>query len=745
MNPNQGLSDVLQFWFPDNSFQEYWFSTEYDSRIKVEYFDLWTMIKNSSCEELVQMVDHAPNKHMMCLGIVIVLDQFTRNLLRTNDREAYGSTDRLCMEFLDRMDILTDLGRKPNTQSNPCITFESYPIHQRIFMLLPLRHQRTTPLLNFVMIKIKQMEVQIEGKDQKETKTERNIISRFKTATIKDYTKVTDTIVHTQNLTRTQSHLFPDSLMSSVPDPLMSSIPIPQPLIPNHIMDPMCVANYSMHPIRLSDQICQTSVYIETLRFLKNNRINDVCISLSGGVDSMVLCLILCQLREEGNIKNLVAVHVDYGNRDVSREECEFTANWCAYFGIPHITRRIEHMKRDGSTIVMDSVDRALYETETKNIRFNLYRHCMKLYGSENDESIESMVVMLGHHRDDLAENVLMNVLRGGDVLNLFTMKPFQVIDRVPVCRPMLGLPKSDIYQIAHQYEVPYLKDTTSEDCFRGTVRKNVFPALQKIDPMVLQKLNKIGKSSDRWNNVVKTQVIDPMIGSAVSFKHGFLIPFKESFLKLDEEVWKNVLCGIFHGKGIRMISNKNLINFIRWLPQRSGFNRLSNGYMVSFGSDSLIILRSGICHKIQRLPCIGGKDVPLKFDLIFKTMVFNGWTIRIHTPCPPDIPVFDNHLTPEDVLNGKFHLYYRTCKHCTREDAVKNSNRYCSVDDDTLDHGNITYSMGSKSSDNRRFFKGLGISRYIPNVHFGVQCKECKQGKDIGSMIVYRIDYSYE
>lgn len=748
----QGLNKILKFWFPDKTFQEYWFSNEYDSMIRVEFFDLWTQIKSLSCDALVQLCESSKDKLAAILGICICLDQFSRNLIRTDDRTVYGPTDNLCIEFLTRMNLCPDQhdresgsDLKDAPAAHPGEGFRQFPIYQRIFILLPFRHQRKTHLLNFVMHMIKQME------SESHDKVEENIISRFKTATIKDYTKVTDTIQHLLNFIQTKTHLVPDS------DDILDPEQIRRKL--DHVLDDICLKEYSMKPITVSELLRETSVYTETLKFLQIHKIKNVCISLSGGVDSMVLSLILCLLQKEGKIKNLVAVHVDYGNREVSRDEASVTFNWCAYLGIPFITRRIEHMKRDGPTIVTDSVDRTLYESETKNIRFNLYRQAMKFYGVES--------VILGHHRDDLAENVLMNVLRGGEVLNLFTMKPHQVIDGVPISRPMLGLPKSDIYEIAHRHEVPYLKDTTPEDCFRGTVRKIVFPALQKIDPAVLLKINKIGTSSDRWNRVVGSQVIDPMVRSAKIFKHGFCIPFKDSYTKIDEEVWKNVLSGIFHGNGVRMISNKNLINFIKWLDSRSGFNRLSNGHMAMSFKESnsdqkspgedLLIIRTGITSRLQELPKIEDKSIPVKFDMPVdteKTVVFNGWTIKIRRAVPDDHPVFDQRLRLEDLMNGEFHYFYRTCGHSTRKDALKNSARYCSVDDDASDYGNITYSMGLKSSDNKRFFKGLGISRYIPMVHFGVMCKGCREshrisdsrnGADSASPIVLRIDYRYE
>ena len=208
-------------------------------------------------------------------------------------------------------------------------------------------------------------------------------------------------------------------------------------------------------------------------------------------------------------------------------------SNWCSYLNIPFITRQIEHIKR------YSEIDRELYESETKNIRFNLYRHAMKLYNVT--------AIMLGHHRDDLSENVLMNVFRGGNILDLFTMKPYQIIDNVPISRPLLNLPKSSIYKFAHRYEIPYLKDTTPENCVRGILRKIIIPALQTLDPHVLPKINTIGISSDQWNLVINKQVIDPIIESTKVFKYGFIIPFKMSYIDMNMVAWQKVLSNIFH------------------------------------------------------------------------------------------------------------------------------------------------------------------------------------------------------
>ena len=703
------ILNILDFWFPNTSFQDFWFSSEYDTKIKLEYSDLWNQIRTMSAYELIEFVDQSKDKMKMCLGIVIILDQFTRNIMRSDDRTIYGPSDDLCLLFINNM--------HNKNKIDILIKFiNTYPINERIFILLPFRHQRKTEYLDFVMGMINIMDREIlTYTDTEYIKTMKNIVLRFRTATIKDYSKVTDTIIHIKNNKKYKQYvhqhihnqyLSHEDSTKFIFTPLL----IKQLLI--HVLDDYCIDTYSFKSIHYEDKmdiIVLKQLYQDTLKFLNNHNITNVCISLSGGVDSMVLCLILHALRNEKRIKNLCAVHVDYGNRDVSMYEALFVANWCAYFSIPLITRRIEHMKRNGTTVITENVDRMLYESETRNIRFNLYREAMKLYGVES--------VMLGHHSDDLSENVMMNVLRGGDVLNLFTMHEYQMIEGVPISRPMLGLPKSEIFSFAHWLEIPYVKDMTPEDCFRGTVRKIIIPALQKIDPMVLSKINKIGESSDRWGNNVNTQIISPIIDSVKKYKYGLCIPFKESYVSLDQEIWKKVMSVIFHKNYIRMISHKNLNTYIRWLKTRNGLVRLSNGHSIMIYNDYLMIIQTCILYRIQ-----GMQDKLFNIDDNTDTNVyFNGWTINIreYTDQTNKTDITDS-LTMDNIMNGQFQYIYKTCIHSSENSKLR------SVKDDTYKQGVITYSMGHKQSDTKKFFKGIGISQYIPMIHLGICCNKC-------------------
>ena len=99
-----------------------------------------------------------------------------------------------------------------------------------------------------------------------------------------------------------------------------------------------------------------------------------IIISLSGGVDSMVICKCLTVLRSaaakhgNANVPEIVAVHIDYGNRQESPVEAEFLEKWCKSLDITFRLRRITEAKRGGG-----QVSRTEYEQLTRDIRFNAY------------------------------------------------------------------------------------------------------------------------------------------------------------------------------------------------------------------------------------------------------------------------------------------------------------------------------------------------------------------------------------
>jgi tRNA(Ile)-lysidine synthase TilS/MesJ len=140
---------------------------------------------------------------------------------------------------------------------------------------------------------------------------------------------------------------------------------------------------------KIKNQICNinspdTSILIDTINSICNNlNTKNIIISLSGGVDSMVLTTIL---QKSGF--NIVGIHINYNNRVESKHEERFLREWCKFNEIKlYVNSLSENIKRG-------NMKRSDYESETKEIRLNFYKKIMK------EENID--YVLLAHHKDDI-------------------------------------------------------------------------------------------------------------------------------------------------------------------------------------------------------------------------------------------------------------------------------------------------------------------------------------------------------
>ena len=208
-------------------------------------------------------------------------------------------------------------------------------------------------------------------------------------------------------------------------------------------------------------------------------------VSLSGGVDSMVMTEILVRLRDaekqvgaeaeaEGDAprkRTIAAVHIDYGNRPESGAEADFVERWCSARGVRFFCTRV------GETGLLRGVtERDEYEKKSKELRFDAYARAWRDLAQTSTPR-----VLFGHHEGDVVENVLSNALKGRTILELSGMTPESELMGVVVARPMLRLPKTVIYDFSHRFGVPYFLDTTPRWSTRGQVRNEALPVLSRV------------------------------------------------------------------------------------------------------------------------------------------------------------------------------------------------------------------------------------------------------------------------
>ena len=196
-----------------------------------------------------------------------------------------------------------------------------------------------------------------------------------------------------------------------------------------------------------------------------------IIVSLSGGVDSMValyLCKYIKDTYNPRKIKNIIAIHINYNNREHSGDELDFVNYYCNKLGVKLYFRTIKEISRNNC---LHNGLRDLYEDITKNIRYDMYRLNIK-----NDS--DRTYILLGHNKDDCFENVITNISNKSNYNNLCGMEVLKEIEGMMFWRPLLNIEKRHIIDCANINNIPYLYDSTPAWSVRGKIRDTVRPSL---------------------------------------------------------------------------------------------------------------------------------------------------------------------------------------------------------------------------------------------------------------------------
>jgi tRNA(Ile)-lysidine synthase TilS/MesJ len=142
---------------------------------------------------------------------------------------------------------------------------------------------------------------------------------------------------------------------------------------------------------------------------------------------------------------------------------------------------------------------RDLYESYTKDVRFTSYIN------------FNNSFVVLGHNKDDTIENIFTNAASCSHYDNLLGMTSIsnQTYKQKNICflRPLLNIPKSEIYKYAIDNNIPFLLDSTPKWSQRGKIRDIVKPALNEWNPLIFDGLINLSKKMSQM-----TLLIDKLI-----------------------------------------------------------------------------------------------------------------------------------------------------------------------------------------------------------------------------------------
>lgn len=371
------------------------------------------------------------------LGYIILHDQIIRHYIRANNLEKDKINEHL-------YNILDFVKSYYNTYRDNLVGYEF------CFTLLPLRHTNDFNECEFVLNETWNIL-------EKETNIEmRQIYKNYLKATYERIGKK-EIIIYEPRIQELNYH---DNIKYYIDKY-------------NDILDDKC-KNYNNKEL----ERIETNKLFKTCKDIIDITKNYI-ISISGGVDSMVISWILYKLRV-----NFVLVHINYNNRKVCEKEKEFLKDWSNYLGVKLFYREITEINRQKC---MKNDMRNIYEEYTRNIRMESY------INTEKQMIWYKSYIILGHNNDDCIENILTNIATKNKYENLNGMVQELEIDfkenKIKFIRPILTITKKEIYDYAEEFNILYLYDSTPNWSQRGKIRDIVRPCLENWNNNMIEGL----------------------------------------------------------------------------------------------------------------------------------------------------------------------------------------------------------------------------------------------------------------
>jgi tRNA(Ile)-lysidine synthase len=182
-------------------------------------------------------------------------------------------------------------------------------------------------------------------------------------------------------------------------------------------------------------------------------------VAVSGGIDSVVLLHQLAAARDH----DLVVAHFDHGIRPDSAADARFVEALAASYGLLFVGKREELGARASEELA-------------RARRYDFLRRVAQE---------QQAVVATAHHGDDVVETIAINLSRGTGWRGL------AVLNAPDVERPLLGVPKRQIYRYALDHRLEWVEDSTntSLDYLRNRLRRLIQQYLSETTHATLQSL----------------------------------------------------------------------------------------------------------------------------------------------------------------------------------------------------------------------------------------------------------------
>ncbi len=230
----------------------------------------------------------------------------------------------------------------------------------------------------------------------------------------------------------------------------------------------------------------------KVLNYIQKNKMispsDSVVVGFSGGADSTALLTVLFELKDILKIR-IFALHLNHCIRAEASQDEEFCKSFCEKRDIP---LKVVH-------IDVPKMAKDLSLTEEEAGRAARYEAFLEYAASE-----KASVIAVAHHQNDVAETLLMNLLRGTGLHGGSAIRAI----RDNIIRPLLCVSRAEIEEYLKEREISFCTDRTNFENIhlRNIIRNEVLPLLQeKVNQKSIEHLSRAAISFEKADEFIRS------------------------------------------------------------------------------------------------------------------------------------------------------------------------------------------------------------------------------------------------
>ncbi len=199
-------------------------------------------------------------------------------------------------------------------------------------------------------------------------------------------------------------------------------------------------------------------------------------LAVSGGPDSMALMEIFARW-PAARAAGLTVAHVNHGLRAEAGAEAQFVEEQARLRGLSCVVaeRDVPSLRQKGESL----------EACARRVRYAALETIRQDCGAEG--------ILTAHQQEDVAETVLLHLLRGSGLTGLSGIRPV----RGKILRPLLCVSRREIIDWLKAEKIPYCEDASNQDLYytRNRIRHVLLPLLrEQFNPQIVLALNRLAE-----------------------------------------------------------------------------------------------------------------------------------------------------------------------------------------------------------------------------------------------------------